>query len=179
MEKSEIWRAVNGYEGLYEVSSLGNVRNVNSGRVLNFCRHRSGYLSVMLYKGRKPKRFNVHRLVATAFLNNSSNYEFVNHIDEDKSNNNADNLEWCSREHNMKHGTASARISEKRGHSPRRNGRPVAQIGDDGEVLRTFKSIASASRETGTARTSIWECCNGIHVKANNTRWVYLTQEVF
>lgn len=174
MERLETWRAVKDYEGLYEVSSLGNVRNANSGRVLNACRHRSGYLSVMLYKSKKPKRFNIHRLVASAFLNNSNNYEFVNHIDEDKSNNNVENLEWCSREHNMKHGTVSARLSKKRGHGARK-GRPVIQIGDNGETLRTFESIASASKETGTARTSIWECCNGIHIKANNSRWAYLT----
>lgn len=175
MKKLEIWRTVKGYEGLYEVSSFGNVRNANSGRPLNPCRHRTGYLSVVLYKDKKPKRFLIHRLVATAFIDNANNYEFVNHLDEDKANNSAENLEWCSREHNMRHGTVGARISKKRGHDSRTGGRPVAQIGDNGEVLKTFKSIANASRETGAARTSIWECCNGIHIKANNSRWAYLT----
>lgn len=174
MEKHETWKTVKGYEGLYEVSSFGNVRNVNSGRVLNPCRYRTGYLSVMLYKDKKPKRFLIHRLVAISFLDNSNNYEFVNHLDEDKANNNVENLEWCSREHNMRHGTVSARISEKRGHDSRK-GRPVAQIGENGEIIKTFKSIASAARETCTARTSIWECCNGIHIKANDSRWSYLT----
>lgn len=178
MEIIETWKAVKGYEGLYEVSSLGNVRNSNTSKVLRSCKHRSGYLSVMLYKDGRPKRINIHRLVATAFLSNPNGYKLVNHIDENKGNNIAENLEWCSCEHNMRHGTARARMSKKRGHGSRK-GRPVAQIGNDGKVLATFKSIASAARETGTARTSIWECCNGIHMKANNTRWVYLTQEVF
>ena len=175
MNTNEVWKAVKEYEGLYEVSSLGNVRNVNSGRILKNCKHKTGYLSVMLYKNKKPKRHLVHRLVATAFLDNVNNFEFVNHIDEDKANNSVKNLEWCSREYNMRYGTVKARLAEKRGHDKRNDGRPVVQIGDNGEVLNSFKSIASASRETGTARTSIWGCCNGVHKKANGSRWAYLT----
>lgn len=176
MRTNEIWKDIDGYEGLYQVSSLGNVKNVKRNCLLKPCIHKLGYASVMLYKNNKPKRYNIHRLVAMAFLDNVNHYDLVNHIDEDKANNRVDNLEWCSSEYNMRFGTISRRLSEKRGHKAR-NKRPVLQIDDIGNVVRAFESIAQAARETGTSRTSINQSCKNRRKKANNFYWSYSTRE--
>ena len=168
----EAWKSVVGYEGLYEVSENGNIRKFKTHRQLRHCVHKTGYESVVLYKNGQPKRTLVHRIVASAFLDNPNGYKYVNHKDETRGNNSASNLEWCSREYNMKYGTVRKRISDKRGHGARKK-RRVAQI-DSGNVVAIWDSIASAARGTHTARTLIFECCNGVHKTANGYTWVYI-----
>ena len=175
MAVNEIWKDVAGYDGLYQVSSFGNVKNIKTGRILRPCVHRTGYISAMLYKNGKPKRHNIHRLVAIAFIENEHNYPCVNHIDENKANNCIENLEWCTADYNMKHGTMSDRLSKNRGHDSRRAGRKVVQMDTRGRVIKVWASISQASKETGTAKTSIQECCNGIHKTANQYIWTYTT----
>lgn len=168
----EIWLDVVGYEGLYLISNYGNVKSLITNKILNERKSSSGYLSVMLYKDKKPKYHSIHRLVANAFLNNDSNLPFVNHKDENKANNNVNNLEWCTRLYNMNCGTISERISTKRGHKARLK-RSVYQIDKKGNIVNRWESIAEAARKTGTARTSIYECCRGIHKTANGYIWNY------
>lgn len=115
----EIWRPIEGYEGLYEVSSYGRVRSLDmyvrcksyrlhKGKVLSPIINTNGYLFV----GLQGKRFSVHRLVAQAFIPNPQGLPQVNHIDENKSNNNVDNLEWCDAKYNNNYGTARIRGRE-------------------------------------------------------------------
>ena len=118
----EIWRPIEGYEGLYEVSNTGRVRSLDmyvkcgygsyrlrKGKVLSPVIKDNGYLQVGLYYNGKYKMFLVHRLVAQAFIENFDNLPEVNHLDEDKSNNSVDNLEWCDRSYNLKYGTVRIR----------------------------------------------------------------------
>ena len=101
--QKEIWRSAKGYENLYEVSNLGNVRNSRTGRVLKPLKLKTNngyYLQVCLYKDKKATRLYIHRLVAEAFIPNSENLPEVNHIDENKNNNNVNNLEWVSPSYN-------------------------------------------------------------------------------
>ena len=113
----EEWRDIKGYEGLYQVSSLGRVKSLKDShdnyreKILKPGNVR-GYLHVNLYKDTKRKTYRIHRLVAEAFISNPNNYEEVNHKDEDKTNNCVSNLEWCTREYNMSYGTINKRISE-------------------------------------------------------------------
>lgn len=112
----EIWKDILGYEGLYQVSNLGNVRSLNyrrSGKTKLLKQGTdNGYKRVELSKNGKKKKYWVHRLVAIAFISNPNNYKEVNHKDEDKSNNNVNNLEWCTREYNNNYGTRNKRTSE-------------------------------------------------------------------
>lgn len=119
----EIWRPVKGYEGLYEVSSYGRVRSLDKydsmnrfyeGRILKLFADRLGYLSVVLYSNSKRKHYLVHRLVAEAFIPNPDNLPQVNHIDENPSNDNVDNLEWCNAKYNSNYGTRIDRIRDIR-----------------------------------------------------------------
>ena len=104
---NEIWKDIVGYEGLYQVSNLGNVKRINFFKKERFvipCSKGSGYLYVSLSKNNKQKNFYIHRLVATAFIENPDNLPVINHKDENRSNNIVDNLEWCTQKYNCNYG---------------------------------------------------------------------------
>lgn len=118
-----IWKDIEGFEGLYQVSNTGLVKSIRlvgkSKRVREIIlkedkqvtKH-STYLRVTLSKEGKAKRFSVHRLVALAFIPNPENKPFVNHIDNDASNNNVQNLEWVTHSENMIHAEKQGRLFE-------------------------------------------------------------------
>lgn len=101
----ELWKPIKGYEQLYWVSNKGRVKN--NRKLMKFYRINSGYLCIDFTSNKVKKKFLVHRVVATNFLENTEDYPEVNHIDENKDNNTTDNLEWCSRSHNKQHSIAS------------------------------------------------------------------------
>ena len=119
---TEIWKDIEGYEGLYQVSNKGRVRSV--ARVVTWknqsvktyksrimkSREKFGYCYISLYKDFKSKEYRMHRLVAEAFIPNPNNLPEVNHIDENKLNNEIENLEWCTRQYNNSYGTRGKRI---------------------------------------------------------------------
>ena len=116
--ENEIWKDVKGYEGYYQVSNMGRVKSM---RVLKTpkngvkCRknaflstkttHDKQYVLVALCRDGEKKQIQVHRLVAEAFIPNPHNYKEINHKDENKGNNVALNLEWCSRSYNVNYGS--------------------------------------------------------------------------
>mgnify|MGYP004477016409 CR=1 FL=1 len=114
----EIWKDIEGFEGLYQVSNLGRVKSLNYRRtgkekVVKGWYDKNFYRHVTLRVNGKDKQFLVHRLVAETFIPNPQNKPFVNHIDEKSSNNNAENLEWCTHKENMNHGTCTERMKRK------------------------------------------------------------------
>lgn len=109
----EEWRPVKGYEGLYEVSSMGRVKSLytSQGRILKQSTATNGYMLVNLSKNGTCNTKQVHRLVAIAFIRNSNNYSEVNHKDCNKKNNTVDNLKWCTRGYNVRHACRNGRIN--------------------------------------------------------------------
>lgn len=108
----EIWRDVNGYEGLYKISNFGRVKSFHYG-VEKFLKLRianTGYSVVGLSKRGFMKEMGIHILVAKAFVENPGSKPFVNHIDGNKSNNHADNLEWVTNKENIHHAWKSGLI---------------------------------------------------------------------
>lgn len=115
--EKEVWKDIKGYEGLYMVSSLGNVKSMNyrrSGKPKNLKLKytTSGYNSVVLSKDGTKKDRMVHRLVAETFIPNPERYPQINHKDEDKFNNEVDNLEWCTEKYNSNYGTGKERMAK-------------------------------------------------------------------
>lgn len=157
---TETWRDVRGYEGVYQVSNLGNVRSLDrtvtyrDGRIAHFkgiqrrpVRKQDGYLHVMFSNGTgTEKSITIHRLVALAFVPNPDGLPEVNHKDEDKENNRADNLEWCDRLQNCRHGTRGLRIS-------RANNKPIVLT--NGEERIVFNSQKQAAAQLGVKSQSI------------------------
>lgn len=101
--ESERWKDIDGYDGMYEVSSLGRVRSKHSGEltVMKQRKEKSGYLRVGLWKENKVKRFYVHRLVAQAFIpNDDESKTIINHRNSIRDCNRVDNIEWCDYQYN-------------------------------------------------------------------------------
>ena len=169
----EIWKDVVGYNGLYQVSNLGNIKN-RDGRILKQQTRNHGYLSVWLYggahlDGRNGKAFSVHRIVAEAFLPNPNGCAEVNHKDENKKNNAVENLEWCSHKENSNHGTRGKRIgaANKNG----KQSRAVFQFSADGKLLAVYPSMAEVQRSTGFRKGNIWKQMSGKYELAYGYKW--------
>lgn len=158
--KCEIYRDVKGYEGIYQVSNLGNVKSVRNNKILKQTNHRYGYKLVSVSVGGKHKELTVHRLVAQAFIPNESKLRDVNHIDGNKTNNNVENLEWVSHSDNIKH---SYNVLKQR-----RNDVSVKCV----ETGVIYPSCKAASELTGINKCSINHVINGIARKAGGYTWV-------
>ena len=104
----EIWKEINGHAN-YSVSNKGRIRNDKTNKILTLGDNGKGYLYVRLMANGRCHKYYVHRLVAQSFIPNPDNLSDVNHIDEDKSNNSVENLEWLSHKDNMMHGTGRLR----------------------------------------------------------------------
>ena len=116
-EKEEIWKDIPGYEGLYQVSNTGKVKSLNymktrKEKILKPRKEGKGYLKITLSKEGEKKDFKIHRLVASVFIPNPNNLPQINHIDECKTNNNVENLEWCDNRYNSNYGTHTQRMAK-------------------------------------------------------------------
>lgn len=176
--ENEIWKDVVGYEGLYQVSNLGRVKSlpriVKNGkiyrrvneRIMANLRAHNGYIKAYLKRFGKGVNKSIHRMVAEAFIPNPLNLPQVNHIDEDKTNNRVENLEWCTAKHNTCYGTRPKRIAAK-------NSKPVFQFSLDGGFLREFESVKVAAETLKVHPSSIYTCVQGIHSIAYGYKWAY------
>lgn len=111
----ELFRDIVGYEGIYQISNLGNVKSfkrVSKGELLKPV-YRKGYATVTLSKNGISKIHSIHRLIATAFIPNPDNLPIINHIDGNKTNNDLSNLEWCTQLENMRHAFKTGLINHK------------------------------------------------------------------
>ena len=99
----EIWKDISGFNGKYQVSSWGKIRNAETGKVLKPYENSKGYLKVGLSKGKKSEKKRVNRLVAMAFIENPNDLPQVNHKDGNKKNNSVSNLEWVTDSRNKEH----------------------------------------------------------------------------
>lgn len=160
----ERWKPIVGYEGLYEVSDHGRVKSLYRNKIMRPMISNSGYERVDLFKGKKRKQRSIHRLVAEAFVPNLQKKPQVNHKDENKLNNKAENLEWVTQIENCNYGTAIARRVAHTDYAGRKIDRtnqinacskPISQFTKDGKFVRTWKSATECSRELGFSISGI------------------------
>lgn len=171
---SEIWKDIAGYEGLYQVSNLGNVKSLEHEipqvrrttpliyhhKETMLKKHSDGrYLSVVLQRDGGRKRKLIHRLVAEAFIPNPNNFETINHKDEDKTNNYVDNLEWMSLQDNLLYGTRLERIRKKNLNNPKRAKR-IGQYTMDGTLICEYPSYCETRR---SGYYNIWGTVHNSH----------------
>lgn len=166
MSKNEIWKDVPGYNGIYQASNFGEVRRTifKNGtsefpkiKVLKKCLNSHGYFCVDLSIGNSSKTIKVSRIVASTFCSNPHGYNVVNHIDADKTNDSADNLEWCSIRMNCEHASDLGLYS-----SGKNRKKPV--IRSDGLI---FESISMAAEYSGASKTTIRDIVDGKHKTFN------------
>lgn len=165
---AEEWREILGFDVLYEVSNLGRVRTRHDGkkgytkeyRFVNPTDNGKGYMRFNWKTGGKHRTVYIHRLVAELFVENPMNYSEINHKDENKSNNKADNLEWCAHLYNCNYGTRNKRTSEKRSY-------PVLCV-ETGEI---FKSLDDAAAVYGVVKNAILNCIKGRSKSSGGYTW--------
>jgi hypothetical protein len=151
-----IWKTIS-LTPYYEVSNDGMVRNKETKKILKGSYDKDGYIHVCLRLGlEKYKTPSIHRLVAQTFLDNKNNLPCVNHINEIKTDNRVENLEWCTNEYNYNYGTGQQRA---RKHNKERNSKKVKAVKDGKEYF--FSSRKEASRELNLNRANIIHCLKG------------------
>lgn len=168
----EIWKDIEGFEGYYQVSNLGRVKSLDReivfnngksekaktmirGRILSITKQTQGYSQVGLCKNGTQKSYRLNRLVAKAFIPNPFGKPEVNHIDGNKDNNRADNLEWVTSQENSIHALKNGLITPYK--------RPVLKIGLDGTLLDEYESLKEAAEKNGISRGNLCMVCKGAY----------------
>ena len=190
----EHWKDICGYEGQYQVSDIGNVRSLDrvdssgrcvKGRLRKVCVNRNGYAYVNLCKGGISKNIAVHRLVAAAFVDNPHGYLTVNHKNEVKTDNRADNLEWMDLPDNLRYGTHTERATANKPDCSGINHHNYGKYGaeahthkgcvvgvskKDPSIIVIFDTAATAAR---TLNLSSGQLCDAINGKAKSCGGYY------
>ena len=176
MIMEEIWKPVVGHEDMYRVSNLGRVMSINyrhTGKPhILTPKKRCGYMAI--HRRSNGGDIAIHRLVAEAFIANPDNLPCVNHINEDKCDNRACNLEWCTHQYNNTYGNRLIKMANTRKSSKTKTHKgDIYQYSITGEYIATFTSTISASAETGIERSSINKCALGQTKTAGGYKWSY------
>lgn len=194
----EIWKDINGYEGLYQVSNLGRVKSLerykeNHSKLQKIEEKtkvpsidNAGYLKVTLSKDNKSKNARIHRLVAETFILNIENKSTVNHKNGVKTDNRVDNLEWCSYCENNKHAwnTGLRKPSKKQKNITKENNKkykskPIYQLDINEKCIKIWNNAYEASRALGINRCSISQCCNnGRNKTAGGYIWRFVDGDI-
>lgn len=160
---------IEGYEGLYAVTSCGKVWSYKRKKFLKPYKEHTGYLRVDLMKDGVKKHHKIHRFVAKAYIPNPENLKQVNHKDENKQNNSVNNLEWCTNDYNAHYGTKNERIGIANKNHPNLSKKVICV-----ETNQVFESISEATRKTGICTSQISKCCSGVYKSAGKLHWEYV-----
>lgn len=180
----EVWKEVDSHKGLYEVSNLGRVKSWK-GTIMKPQKYVNGYLFAGLSNKGTVTQISIHRLVAIAFIPKPEGKYEVNHINEDKTDNTVQNLQWLTHKENINHGTAIERRVKNSNFKGQNNpmfgikgkdnthSKPVFQIDDLGNVLREFESAAEAASHVKCNPSFLSAAARGLYEKAKGFKWKY------
>lgn len=183
-EIKEEWKPIKEYEGVYEISNFGRVRSVDrigyqrhysgglskyhfKGKEIKPNTRHNGYICVSLHKNGVQKTFNIHRLVALHFLEKPEGKEYVNHKDSDPTNNNVNNLEWCTQSENIQYAYDQGRKIPP-------HTRKIGQYGLHGNFIKEWNSEAEISRSLNIPQGNIYKACRGLRITAGGYKWKYI-----
>ena len=166
----EIFMDIKGYEGKYQVSNLGNVRN-SKGKVMKQNKRQDGYMMIQLFKDGKHKHHFVHRLVLSTFKANPNNKPQVNHINEDKTDNRLNNLEWSTPKENINHGTHNKRAVATRKANGTYDKMSIKVYCITNNTV--YKSASEAARQLNLDPSSITKCLKGKYKQTKGYQFQY------
>lgn len=180
--KKEIWKDIEGYEGLYQVSNLGKIKALprktgftynKKERIIKQYKNRKGYYITQLSKNGVPKTIIVHRIVAKTFVINQNNKAQVNHINCNKEDNRAENLEWVTNDENKKHAKEHGLCkSLKGGENPR--AKSVNQYDLKGNFIKKWECLSDVARYLKIKNPAdICACCKNKVIKDKNGKEYY------
>lgn len=170
---NEIWLPIREVDNRYSISNLGRVMNNKTGKILKPWIDNNGYYSITAYfKQHTRKVLRIHKYVALYFCDGFKDGLIVNHIDGNKLNNRASNLEWCTYSDNAKHAYRLGLAKLTSSVFPERQILCV-------ETGVKYKSISEASRCTGISRGNINHVCIGTRKSAGGYTWKYIEGEKY
>lgn len=188
----EIWKDIEDYEKIYQISNLGRIKSLS--RFVNNCKNygsigfytkekilklaisKTGYYICTLFKNGKGKTFKVHRLIAKAFIENPNNYKIINHIDGNKLNNNLNNLEWCNHSHNNKEAYKQGLKENNLKwiiECNKKKRKKVKQYDLQNNFIKEWESINEAEKELKICHINIVKVCKGERITAGGFKWKY------
>ena len=183
----EIWRDIEGYEGLYQVSNIGRVRSLNYNKtgevkIMKTCKNKHGYLMARLSKNGKTKSCTVHRLVAKAFIPNPENKPHIDHMNTNKTDNRVCNLRWVTQKENMNNPLTREKLDGEKHYmfGKHRTEETRKKIGEAKckkviclETREIFDSIKEASITMNIDHSSISAVCKGKRKTCGGFHWKY------
>lgn len=163
----EIWKEIEGYDGFYQISNFGRVKsfynhNNIKERYLKLLIDKDGYFYVDLNLNGNNKKHKVHRLVASAFIENKNNLPQVNHLDENKQNNHVNNLEWCTAQYNNIYGNRLNKVRKR-----------VSQFDLKNNLVKEWNSAIEIEKTLGFFATGIIRCCKNKSKTCYKYIWKY------
>ena len=160
----EIWMPLSGYENYYKISNLGNIFSFHKNRLLKPHKSKNGYSYVTLVNGNTKKYYSLHRIVAKHFVPGYSNEKcFVNHINENKTDNRAVNLEWCTKAYNNTYNGKTQRCCKA-----------INQFSKNGSLIKTWESARKIERALHISYKNISACSRGLRKSAGGYVWNFV-----
>lgn len=192
----EIWKDIEDYEGLYEVSSMGRIRSLDKfdsigryvkGKILQSILVKNGYMHITLCKGGEKHSFSIHRLVAEAFIPNPDNKPCIDHINTDRTDNRAENLRWVTyQENNNNPLTKNKKCGENhpkpfKGIFGKEHPRslPILQFTKEGGLIKIWDNTRSVEKETNISHSNICNVLKGKRDYAGGYKWKYYDKETY
>lgn len=176
----EEWKDIEGYEGLYEVSNLGNVRSLGNGKsnkskeiLLKSRKNKYGYLQIGLCKDGKQKTYRIHRLVAQAFIPNPENKKEIDHINTVRDDNRVENLRWSTRVENINNNLSKIKYSDCRFSFKNHKAKSILQFNNNMELVKKWDCTMDIERELGFKHQNISSVCLGKREISFGFKWGY------